>query len=288
MSVAEIESPAVVRAKPFVRWVGSKAKLLPEILKWVPETFNTYHEVFLGSGALFFELQHQRPNLRAVLSDANTWLTCTFGAIQRDVEEVFAPLRVYAEMYGKHGAPFYLHARDNFSVDQATGPEIAAFFVFMMKTGFNGVFRVNRTGKYNVPPGRFAKPPTVCDETLLRACSTALTGATIVNSDFREVERRAQPGDLIYADPVYIPSSDTADFTSYTKSGFTLKDHTDLRDLMLRCKRRGIYVLISNSDTPTTRTLYEGPEWEIREVKRSGAVNSDATKRQAVTELLIR
>ena len=285
---ATVEGTPVVRAKPFVRWVGSKAKLLPEILKWIPDDFRTYHEVFLGSGALFFELQNQRPNLHAVLSDANTWLTCAFGAIQRDVEEVFAPLRVYAEMYAKHGAPFYLHVRDNFSVDQATGPEIAAYFVFMMKAGFNGVFRVNKSGKYNVPPGKFSSPPTICDESLLRACSMALTNATVVNSDFREVERRAQPGDFLYADPVYLPMSETANFTSYTSNGFTLADHVALRDLLLRLKRKGVHVLASNSATSAARDLYKGPEWEIREVTRSGAVNSIGTKRQAVAELLIR
>lgn len=286
MSVAEIESPAVVRAKPFVRWTGGKSRLLPELLKWVPENFGTFHEPFLGSGALFFELQHQRPHLRAVLSDANTRLTCAFGAIQRDVDEVLPSLRVYAEMYAKHGVPFYTHARDNFAPDTAPDPEIAAWFVFLLKTGFNGIWRVNRAGKYNVPPGRFSKTPTICDEPLLRACSMALTNAIIVNSDFREVERRAQPGDFCYFDSPYYPTSDSAEFTSYTAEGFDHADQVALRDLALRLKRRNIHVVLSNADVPAVRDLYAG--FEIREITRGGGINSDVSKRGKVSELLIR
>ena len=286
MSVAEVESPAVIRAKPFVRWTGGKSKLLPELLKWVPESFGTFHEPFLGSGALFFELQHQRPHLRAVLSDANTRLTCAFGAIQRNVDEVLPPLRVYAEMYEKHGGPFYTHVRDNFSPDTASAPEVAAWFVFLLKTGFNGIWRVNRAGKYNVPPGKVSKTTKICDEPLLRACSMALTNAIIVNSDFREVERRAQPGDFCYFDSPYYPTSDSADFTSYTAAGFGHADQTALRDLALRLKRRNIYVMLSNADVPAVRDLYTG--FEIREITRSGGINSDASKRGKVSELLIR
>jgi DNA adenine methylase len=278
--------PTAVRAKPFVRWTGGKSKLLPELLKWIPTDFGTFHEPFLGSGALFFELQHQRPHLRAVLSDANTRLTCAFGAIQRDVDEVLPPLRVYAEMYAKHGAAFYTHVRDNFSPDQATGPEIAAWFVFLLKTGFNGIWRVNRAGKYNVPAGRFTLLPNVCDEPLLRACSMALTNAIIVNSDFREVERRAQPGDLTYFDSPYYPTSETADFTAYTAGGFGHADQVALRDLAVRLKRRGVHVVLSNADVPAVRDLYAG--FEIREITRSGGINADVSKRGKVSELLIR
>ena len=285
MSAAEVEAP-VVQAKPFVRWSGGKSRLLPELLKWMPEDFGCFHEPFLGSGALFFELQHQRPNLRAVLSDANTRLTCAFGAIQRDVDEVLPPLRVYAEMYEKHGAPFYTHVRDNFAPDGASGAEIAAWFVFLLKTGFNGLWRVNRAGKYNVPPGKFSKTPNICDEPLLRACSMALTNATIVNSDFREVERRAQPGDFCYCDSPYYPTSETADFTAYTASGFGHAEQVALRDLAVRLKRRGVHVLLSNADVPAVRELYK--EFEIREIVRSGGINSAVTKRGKVSELLIR
>lgn len=291
MTTVEVETAppppaAPLRAKPFLRWVGSKAALLPELLKWTPSRFTTYHEPFLGSGALFFELLQHHSGMRAVLSDANTRLTRTFDAVQNDLDAVLVPLKIYAEMYARYGAAFYTHVRDTVNPDDMTGPEVAAWFIFMSRTGFNGVYRVNASGKYNVPAGSFASPPTICNEALLQTCSLALARATVVNSDFREVERRAVPGDFVYCDPPYIPATATADFTSYTASGFGATDQIALRDMARRLKRRGVRVLLSNSDTAATRELYK--DFEIREVARKGAVNSVATKRAKVTELLIR
>lgn len=274
---------AAAPAKQFLRWTGSKRRLVPELLKWVPAEFRCYHEPFLGSGALFFALQ---PKRGAILSDANTRLTRTFSAVQSDLDAVLEPLRVYAEMYAKHGPPFYMHARDAVNVDEMATPELAAWFIFMNKTGFNGIWRVNASGKYNVPAGKFARPPTICDEPTLRACSAALLSATVVNSDFREVERRAATGDFVYADCPYIPVSKTADFTAYTAAGFAHTDQIALRDLALRLKKRGVRVVLSNSDTPATRELYAG--FEVRSITRSGGMNSDVSKRGRVGELLIR
>lgn len=270
-------------AKQFLRWTGSKRALVPELLKWVPADFRTYHEPFLGSGALFFALQ---PKRGAVLSDLNNRLTRTFVAVKNDLDVVLPPLRVYEEMYAKHGSAFYMHARDAINVDEMTTPELAAWFIFTNKTGFNGIYRVNASGKYNVPAGKFARPPTICDEPVLRACSAALLNATIVNSDFREAERRAAAGDFIYFDPPYIPVSKSADFTAYTAAGFGHAEQIALRDMALRLKHRGVHVLLSNSDTPATRELYTG--FELREITRGGGMNSDATKRGRVGELLIR
>lgn len=269
-------------AKPFLRWCGSKRKLLPEIREWLPPTFNRYHEPFLGSGALYFDIAPRD----AVLSDLNNRLTVTYGAIQRNLDAVLTPLRVYAEMYTKHGAAFYYHVRDTIDPDTMDDHELAAWLVFMNKTGFNGVFRVNSDGKYNVPAGKFANPPTVCDEETLRAAAEALAPAIIVNSDFRATEERAQPGDLVYLDSPYVPTSETADFTKYTKDGFGLMQQTALRDMALRLKKKGVYVLLSNSDTPRVRELYS--TFELRQIQRSGGVNSDVEKRHKVTELLIR
>jgi DNA adenine methylase len=256
--------------------VGSKAKLVPSLREWVPETFKTYHEPFLGSGALFFAL---RPP-RAFLSDANTRLTRTFGAIQRELPGVLEPLRVHAEMYGKYGAAWYDHVRDQWS-DEMVDAEMAAAFIFLNRTGFNGVYRVNSGGRYNVPAGKFTTPPTVCDEARLTACSAALQTATSVNDDFRSVERRAEPGDFVYMDPPYV-----VDFTAYTKDGFGLPEQTTLRDLALRLKHKGVHVLLSNSATPIVRELYK--DFELREISRSGSVSSNGAGRQRVTELLIR
>lgn len=267
--------------QPFIRWAGSKRRLVLALREWLPAQIPRYHEPFLGSGAFFFAVAP----FNAILSDANTRLTRTYHAIKTDIDGVLEPLRVYASMYEQHGAPFYNHVRDNAS-DDMTDSEMAAWFIFMNKTNFNGLWRVNAANKYNVPAGKFANPPTVCDEEGLRACSKALASATIINCDFRSVEQRAAPGALIYFDPPYIPVSDTADFTKYTKDDFTWADQTALRDLATRLKKKGVNVILSNSDTPATRELYAG--FEIREVERSGGMNSDTTKRQAVKELLIR
>ena len=269
-------------AKPFLRWVGSKRKLVGVIREWLPFQWYCYHEPFLGSGALFFDLKPHH----AILSDANNRLTVTYGAIQRNLNAVLAPLRAYADMYSKHGEAFYYHVRNTIDPDTMDDHELAAWFVFMNRTGFNGVYRVNADGKYNVPAGRFANPPTVCDEEVLRDAKAALGAATIINCDFRATEERAVAGDFVYMDPPYIPTSETADFTAYTKDGFGLTQQIALRDMALRLKKKGVHVVLSNSDTPRTRELYAG--WEIREIQRGGRVNSDVEKREKVTELLIR
>ena len=268
--------------QPFLRWVGNKRALVPEILKWAPPQRRAFHEPFMGSAALFFALQ---PVCSTFLCDANTSLTRTFGALQNDVDEVITRLKIYAEMYAQHGEAFYYHVRDQWSEDMES-PDLAATFIFLNKTGFNGLYRTNAGGKYNVPAGKFAKPPIICDESRLRACSDALRIATIINCDFRATESRAAPGDWVYFDSPYVPVSTTAAFTKYTKDDFTDADQIALRDLAWRLKKKGVYVVLSNSDTPRVRELYGN--FEIREITRSGAMNSDTAKRDSVKELLIR
>lgn len=268
---------------PFLRWTGSKRALVPEIMKWAPPQRRAFHEPFMGSAALFFSM---RPVCQTFLCDTNTCLTRTFGAVQNDVNEVIAALRVYADAYAKHGRAFYDHIRAGWSEDMSA-PDLAATFIFLNKTNFNGIWRVNTAGKYNVPAGRFAKTPLICDEPRLRACSDALRIATIINCDFRATEARTASGDWVYLDCPYVPTSGTADFTGYTADGFSDRDQIALRDMALRLKRKGAYVLLSNSNTPRVRELY-GSGFEIREITRSGGINSDPTKRGAVTELLIR
>lgn len=275
------KTDAPKRVQPFLRWVGGKRALVDEIRAWLPAQYRCYHEPFLGSGALFFALKHPF----AYLSDANNRLTCTFGAVQRELPKVVEALKVYASMYEKHGAPFYTHVRD-VNPDTMEAHELAAWFIFTNKTGFNGIYRVNSAGKYNVPAGKFTSPPDICDEPTLTACSAALGGATIINCDFRAVEERAQPGDLVYFDSPYVPISATADFTKYTADGFEHRDQVALRDLARRLKKKGVSVLLSNSASPIVRELYAG--FEIREISRKGTVSANAEGRARVAELLIR
>lgn len=267
---------------PFLRWTGGKRKLADEISPWLPYG-GRYHECFLGSGAIFFA---RRP-LFAYLTDTNTMLTRTFVAVRSDVDAVIASLKLYAAAYAEHGAPFYSHVRSHLSEDMES-PELAAAFIFLNKTNFNGLFRVNGDGKYNVPAGTFASPPKICDEETLRACSNALGPATIINCDFRAIEERANTGDACYMDAPYAPTSTTASFTSYTRDGFTEKDQRDLCALARRLKRNGVHVVLSNSDTPLIRELYGDGEFEIKEIMRGGTISSKADGRQPVKELLMR
>jgi DNA adenine methylase len=270
------------RVQPFLRWSGGKRQLVDEIRTWLPPQWKAYHEPFLGSGALFFAVKP----VHAYLTDANNRLTCTFGAVQRELPKVVEALKVYASMYEKHGPAFYTYIRD-VDPDTMEAHELAAWFIFVNKTGFNGIWRVNSSGKYNVPAGKFTTPPKVCDEETLGACSRALGGATVINSDFRVVEQRAVAGDFIFADPPYIPLTATSNFTAYTAEGFTDADHVALRNMLLRLKRKGVHVIHTNSSAPRVVELYRD-DFEIREVLVRRSVNSATSKRGAVKELIIR
>lgn len=267
--------------KPFLRWTGSKRRLVDQIRPFLPSTFDRYHEPFMGSAALFFAL---RPRV-AYLSDLNTRLCRTYTATQSELPALVTTLKIYAKAYADHGGPFYDHAR-KFDPDEMNDVECAAWFIFMNKTNFNGLYRVNKNGVYNVPHGKFASPPTICDEVALDQCSKVLKNAIVINTDFFTVEERAQQGDLVYFDPPYVPTGDTADFTTYTAGGFSQEQHVELRNLAARLKKKGCYVVLSNSDAPLVRELYAG--WEINEISRSGSVSSDVEGRQKVVELLIR
>lgn len=275
--------PTATPCKPFVRWVGSKQQLLPVLREWLPKRFSIYAEPFVGGGALFFATQPRH----ATLSDMNLCLVRTYRAIQSDVDGVIATLRTYADAFTRHGAEaerLYYHLRNNVSPDAMTDTELAAWFICLNKTNFNGLYRVNASGKMNVPYGH-RKNPLICDEVTLRACSAALERVTIIHKDFRETNLPS--GSVVYFDPPYAPMSTTSDFTSYTTGGFGPQDQKDLRDLALRLKNRGVHVLLSNSSAPLIRDLYKDG-FEIREVQARRNVNANAAGRVAVTELLIR
>ena len=165
-------------------------------------------------------------------------------------------------------------------------PERAARFIFLNKAGFNGLYRVNKSGGFNVPAGKFKSPPMICDEENLRACSAALQGVAIWNASFDAIDREAVPGDFVYFDPPYWPVSASADFTAYTKEPFGPAEQERLRDLALSLKRCGVHVLLSNADVPPVRKLY-AKGFTIERVEARRAINSDASKRGSVGELLI-
>lgn len=263
------------RARPFLKWAGGKRELLPEIRRRLPATFATLHEPFVGGGALFFALGPRA----AVLSDSNERLIRAYKGVRDSVEEVIALLETYPK-----SKPFFLDMRRR-DIDVASDAEVAAWMIYLNKTGFNGLYRVNSRNIYNVPYG--AKPETrICNAPNLRACAAALATADLRCEDFSKVASRARPGDIVYFDPPYIPVSVTSFFTSYTKGGFGMKDQERLRDTALTLRDRGVFVLLSNSSAPAVTELY-GAHFDCIRISASRRVNADPRGRGRVGELLI-
>jgi DNA adenine methylase len=262
--------------RPFLKWAGGKRQLLAELLRHVPRSYGRYLEPFVGGGALFFAL---RPR-RAILADVNERLIRAYKGVRDNVDDVVGLLRSYPYEPG-----FFYRMRD-VDIDARSDAEVAAWFVYLNKAGFNGLYRVNRRNKFNVPFGRYTNP-TICDEVALRACSAALAGTELLTLDFEVVCARAKPGDFVYFDPPYVPLSTTSSFTSYTSHGFGPEQQTRLRDAARALKERQVNVLLSNSSAPLVRHLY-ADGFESLEVSATRAVNSKASGRGALIELVIR
>jgi DNA adenine methylase len=264
---------AGAEARPFLKWAGGKRQLLADIRKHLPREFGTYHEPFLGGGAVFFELGPAR----AYLSDSNERLVRCYRGIKHSVDEVIDRLSGF-----RKSRRFFLQMRKQ-DIDKSTDAEVAAWFIFLNKTGFNGLYRVNSRNQFNVPYGD-NRSRVICDADNLRACQRALANAEIEHADFASVLDRAAPGDLVYFDPPYVPLSATSYFTSYTAKGFSNDDQLRLRDLALRLKQRGVRVLISNSSAAAN--LYKD-DFALKRVLASRQVNSKADRRGKIAELLI-
>lgn len=261
--------------RPFIKWVGGKRQLLPALLRLAPKKFATFHEPFLGGGALFFAL---RPK-KAVLTDTNQRLVRTWCGVRDNVHSVIELLASYP-----HDKDFFLalRARD---IDAESDVHVAAWFIYLNKTAFNGLYRVNSKNRFNVPFGRYVNPG-ICDAANLRACSQALQGTEILHRDFASVAGRAEPGDFVYCDPPYVPLSATSYFTSYTAEGFSSADQERLRDLALELKKRKVKVLLSNSGAGFVRELYKG--FALEEVLASRQINCKAEGRGQIVELVMR
>lgn len=267
--------------RPFLKWAGGKTQLADALLKRMPARFYTYHEPFVGSGAIFFRL-YREGWLRhgAVLSDINVELIDTYRAIRDCVTEV---VRILAEF--PHTREFYYNIREQ-EPWALSLPERAARMIYLNKTGYNGLYRVNRQGKFNVPFGRYKSPKYLDKENLL-AVSRALQNVEILCAPFDTVVERAEPGDWVYFDPPYVPVSQTANFTSYHTNGFGLQDQERLRDICIQLSQNNVYIMLSNSDTPIVRSLYALPFFTIDEVFANRAINCNGAKRGKIIELVI-
>ena len=260
--------------RPFLKWAGGKGQLLAELRSLVPAGHGRYFEPFLGGGALFFD----RLPRDGMLSDVNAEIVGCYVAVRDEVEKLIRSLKRH-----RYEADHYYAVRDTNPADLSP-VDRAARTIFLNKTGFNGLYRVNRSGKFNVPFGRYARP-LICDEDNLRACSKALAHVDLRVCDFEEAALRANAGDFVYFDPPYVPVSRTATFTAYAPGGFGQDAQERLADLFGRLAARGVHVLLSNSDVPATRKLYAA--YRIETVKASRAINSNASRRGPVSEVLV-
>lgn len=266
-------------ARPPVKHAGGKTSLLQTLLEHAPANIGTYYEPFLGGGALFFALKNEGRFKRAVLNDTNERLVTTFKAIKTDAELVLAKLRRM-----KNTEEYFLKVRERFN--RATDMyEVAALYIYLNKTCFNGLYRVNKKNEFNVPFGRYAAPK-ICDEENLIAVSAALRSTKLLSKDFQSVEMIGERGDFAYFDPPYLRRVGD-EFVAYGTDHFGFEDHVRLRDHALMLKKRGVHVMISNSGADPVRKLYASRAFKIHEVKGARSIGAHASTRGTLPDLVI-
>lgn len=274
---------------PFVKWPGGKRQLISQLTKYLPSRFCRYFEPFLGGGALYFHLSTGKElQFEAFLSDANTELVNAYTVVRDSVSELIKILKYHQQQYTiRH--KYYYELRDH--VRPLNRIESAARFIALNKTCFNGLFRVNKKGIFNVPIGTFKKNPLICDVENLMNVSRALNvlKPRIFTTDYEKILiENTEEGDFIYLDPPYTPVSSTAYFTAYTNEGYSAEEQRRLANIFKKLDGRHCNVLLSNSDTPYIRKLYEKYSDYMVSVQATRAINSKATNRSGHRELLIR
>ena len=291
----------MTQARPFIKWVGGKTQLLDEVRKSLPRDFAsrqrvTYVEPFVGGGAVMFWILQAYPNIeRAVINDINRELVCTYRVIKENVEELIAELAHVQGEYIPLGAEdrkaYFMEKRARFNTKQTDQSDTAALFIFLNRTCFNGLYRVKSKGEFNVPHGKYANP-RICDVDNLRACSAVLRKVEILCGDFAETGRFAGPDTLFYFDPPYKPITETSSFTSYAKQDFDDGEQLRLRDFCDRISKEKALFVASNSDPKDVNpkenffdTIYQ--HYLIKRVSAARMINSDASGRGAISELMI-
>lgn len=288
MAQSTLVLEAFAAARPFVKWAGGKGQLLPELSRRLPSTFGRYHEPFVGGGALFFYLYNAgRLRHGAVLSDYNPELILCYEVVRDDVEALIEALQAHARH--KHDSEYFLQVRKwdrQPGFAQRSPVERAARTLFLNRTCYNGLYRLNNKGQFNAPFGYY-KNPQICDPENLRAASSALQDVELRVADFAAVVEQAAPGDFVYFDPPYVPVSPTASFTHYTGQTFGHADQLRLAQAFDTLQQRGVYVMLSNSHTPVTRELYAAHAVSTSVVYASRKINCDGNKRGSVEELIV-
>lgn len=286
MTAIATSSPSPRSPAPFLKWAGGKRRLLPAILERLPigPITGRYFEPFVGGGAVFFDLvAHGRVD-RATLVDTNEELARTYVAVQKDPTGLIRELRDRSRGYIYDEKAYYaIRALDPQKLSLVRA---AARTIYLNHTGFNGLYRVNKSGGFNVPFGRYTNP-TICDEEGILAASRALKCARLRLTDFEVALDDAREGDVSFLDPPYLPLSATSSFTAYTQDGFSLGDHERLRDVLLKLRERGVRFVLSNSAAPAIRALYDRSEFVVESIDAARAINSKKTGRGKIEELLI-
>lgn len=263
--------------RPFLKWAGGKSRLIPQYLPYLPENYQTYYEPFLGGGALFFYLQPQQ----AILTDINFDLITTYCCVRDRVEELISLLQ---EHKSKHDREYYYSVRAKTVTNEL---EQAARFIYLNKTCYNGLYRVNSQGKFNVPLGKYINP-NICQADLLRAASALLSNSEIKQADFTDVLNYATSSeDFVFLDPPYYPISSTSYFTSYNQISFGEEDQKRLRNTCAELASRGVKVAVCNSDSEFIKELYLEINFNIHTIAAARSINSNTKKRGAIQELLI-
>lgn len=270
------------KLKPVTKWVGGKRQLLPQLLKYMPNDFTNYYEPFIGGGALLFEIA---PKI-AVINDNNEELINMYNVIKNAPNELIEALKVHQLNNSKE---YYLNVRSwdrDGTIAQLTSVDRAARLMYMLRVDFNGLYRVNSKGQFNVPYGRYKNPRIVNEEDILAVSHYFNTNnVNILCGDFSISVENAERNDLVYFDPPYIPLNSSSNFTSYTKEGFDLSDQKRLSNTFFELADKGVHVMLSNSDTEITRELYKGAN--IHSVEANRAINSKGSKRGKVGELIV-
>ena len=271
-------------AQPFLKWAGGKRQLLPTIKEYVPQKFGQYYEPFVGAGAVLFSLQPKK----SVINDTNSELINCYRVIKNNPEDLLELCRQHQEKNSKEHY-YWLRERDRRDdFENKTPLQRAARIIYLNKTCFNGLFRVNSSGQFNVPYGNYSNP-TIADPAVIRSVSAYLNqrDVRIMEGDFAKAVATAKKGAFIYFDPPYHPISDTSSFTGYSVDGFGEAEQIRLKELCDKLSARGCQVLISNSSASLIKDLYCDPNYEIVEVKASRAINAVGSKRGKIKELLI-
>lgn len=275
-----------VTPKPFVKWAGGKRQLIPILHQNLPGAFGTYYEPFLGGGALLFHILTDKNGQKCSISDLNSDLVLAYTTIRDRIDALISSLKNHEKNYQKDSKSYYYSVRESNPRNEV---EKTSRLIFLNRTCFNGLYRVNSKGKFNVPLGKYTNPNIVNEENIRAVSSILQTNRISIKCrDFESVLRDAKKGDLVYFDPPYQPVSSTANFTSYTTKDFTYDDLTRLAELCLKLDSKECHVLLSNSDSKEVSDIFAKKPWKITRIEANRSINSNSKKRTGHFELLIK